>query len=84
MNVSLAPTWRHATARIVMLLVAVVVVACTMYAMNGAPSQGRRVRQNEIARFAPTATHGLGQFLGETGLVVLAAWIAQRGLRVRL
>ena len=84
MNVTLAPTWRHAIMRMAMLLLAVAVVAGAMYAINGAPSSRRRVRQNEIARFAPTVGHGLGQFIGETGLVVLAAWFARRALNVRL
>lgn len=84
MNVALAPSWRHATIRTLMLLVAVAAVAGAIYLNNGAPSARRIVRQNEIARFAPTLGHGLLQLMGETGLVVLAAWIARRGLKVRL
>jgi hypothetical protein len=84
MNVSLAPSWRHAIARSLLLIAAVIGVTGAMYVANGAPSAMRRVRQNEIARFSPTLAHGVGQLLGETGLVVLAAWIARRGLKVRL
>ena len=84
MNVSLAPSWRHAAARSLMLIAAAVGVAGAMYAANGEPSAIRRVRQNEIARFSPTLVHGVVQLLGETGLVLLATWIARRGLKVRL
>jgi hypothetical protein len=84
MNVSLAPTWRHAVMRILTLCVAVVVVSGAVYLVIGRPSPMRLVRQNEIARFAPTVLHGLVQFLGETGLVVLAAVIARRVLKISL
>jgi hypothetical protein len=84
MKVSLVPSWRHAAAHSLRLIAAVIGVAGAMYVANGAPSATRRVRQNEIARFSPTLVHGVVQLVGETGLVVLAAWIARRGLKVRL
>jgi len=84
MNLSLAPTWRHAAVRTLTLCVAVVVVAGAVYLVIGRPSPMRLVRQNEIARFAPAVGHGLVQFLGETGLVVLAAVIGRRVLKIRL
>jgi hypothetical protein len=83
-NLRLAPTWRHALARTSLLVGMVAVVSGAMYVATGAPSPKRRVRQDEIARFAPTLGHGLFQLFGETSLVVLAAWIARRGLKVRL
>jgi membrane protein implicated in regulation of membrane protease activity len=85
MNVSLAPTWRHAAVRSLMLCVALVLVAGVMYLMLGAPTAARIVRQNEIARFAPRGVvNALGEFMGQAGLVVLAAFIARRVVKVRL
>jgi hypothetical protein len=83
-NIRLAPSWRHAAARTVMIVVATALVFGLMYRHLGAPTLRRLVRQNEIARFAPTLGHGLLQLLGETSLVVFAAWVARRGLKVRL
>jgi hypothetical protein len=84
MNVRLAPSWRHAVARTMALTAATALVAAAMVLSNGAPTPQHLVRQNEIARFAPTLAHGLLQLLGETGLVVAAAWSARRVLNVRL
>lgn len=84
MTVTLAPTWRHAARRILVLLFVALLVSAAAWLVNGAPSPERRVRQNEIARFSPSLGHGLVQLLGETGLVVVGAWIARRWLRIRL
>lgn len=50
----------------------------------GPPTRAREYRQNEIARFAPTPGHGIGQLVGESGLLILVAYAGRRWLRVRL
>jgi hypothetical protein len=59
-------------------------VAWLAFLLVGAPSPARVYRQNEIAGFAPTAGHGLGQLLGEGLLLVLFAYAGRRWLRIRL
>jgi phosphoglycerate dehydrogenase-like enzyme len=84
MNIRLAPTRRKACARLLIVVLATAFVGAAMYLANGAPSLRRKVRQNEIARFAPTVGHGLFQLFGETLLVVGAAVVARRVVKVRL
>lgn len=84
MNVSLAPTWRAAGARTLMIAAALAVVAGGMYLIDGPPMSSRAVRQNEIARFAPSVGRGLTQLLGETALLALATGVARLGLKIRL
>ena len=83
MKPALADAWRVAVRTLLLLAVATL-VAGGMLAINGVPSPSRRVTQNEIARFAPSIPRGLVQLLGETALVVGAAWFARRVLKVRL
>ncbi|MGZ5662510.1 MAG: polysaccharide biosynthesis/export family protein, partial [Usitatibacter sp.] len=45
-NVSLAPSWRHAVIRMLMLFVAASAVGGAIWLNNGAPSPRRIVRQN--------------------------------------
>ena len=85
MNVPLAPTWRHAAVRSLLLCVALALVAGVMYLLLGAPSAVRATSQNEIARFAGRGVvNGVIDFAGQAGLVVLAAVIARRVVKVRL
>jgi hypothetical protein len=70
--------------RSVVLLGAAGVVGLGAYAVLGPPSSARRFMRDEIARFAPTAGHGLGQLAGEAMLVCLVAYVGRRWLRVRL
>jgi hypothetical protein len=80
----IAPSWRLAIARTAVFLSAAALVFGGMYLSDGAPAARRRVMQNEVARFTPSFGHGLVQLLGETGLVLLVALIARRGLKIRL
>jgi hypothetical protein len=48
----------------------------------GPPSRIREYHQNEIARFAPSVGHGVGQLLGETVLLMLVAYIGRKWLRL--
>jgi hypothetical protein len=84
MNVILAPTWRAAGARTLMLAMGLAVVAGGMYLIDGPPMSSRAVHQNEIARFTPAVGRGLTQFLGETALLVFATGVARLGLKIRL
>lgn len=59
-------------------------VAAAALLTLGPPSLARAYQQNEIARFAPTVGHGIGQFLGETFLLALVAYVGRRWLRIRL
>lgn len=70
--------------RSVVLLGAAGVVGLGAYAVLGPPSPARRFMRDEIARFAPTAGHGLGQLAGEAMLVCLVAYVGRRWLGVRL
>jgi len=71
-------------ARVVCLCVAAAVIAAVPYFLLGPPSPAREYRRNEIARFSPTAGHGIGQLAGEGLLLVGVAYVGRRWLRIRL
>lgn len=72
------------TFRVLLLAVASAVVCLGAWWQVGPPSLARVYRQDEIARFRPTAGHGVGQFVGEAFLLACVAFVARRWLRVRL
>jgi hypothetical protein len=70
--------------RVGVLVLAIAIIALALYGIVGKPSLARLYNQNEIGRFQPTFGHGIGQFLGETFLVAIVAFIARKWLGVRL
>jgi len=70
--------------RIGILFLATGLVSFALYLIVGQPSLSRLHNQNEIARFRPSLDHGIVQFLGETLLLVIVAFIARKWLRIRL
>lgn len=70
--------------RTALVLLVAAAVAGIAFLRLGPPTLAREYRQNEIARFAPTLGHGIGQLVGETFLMVLVAYAGRRWLGVRL
>ena len=70
--------------RTILIGVAVLMIVVPLRTMMGPARLDRLYRQDEVARFHPTGGHGLGQLAGETGLVMLFAWVSRRWMRVRL
>jgi len=70
--------------RICILIAATGLIAIVLYSIIGKPSLTRLYNHNEIARFHPSFDHGIVQFLGETFLLVVVAFIARKWLRIRL
>ena len=70
--------------RTILIGVAVLMIVVPLRTMMGPARLDRLYRQDEVARFRPGVGHGLGQLAGETGLVVLFAWLSRRWMRVRL
>ena len=70
--------------RTLAILAAAAAVGVTIYVWLGPPSLARLYGQDEIARFAGSHGRGVGQFLGEAGLLALFAYAGRRWLRVRL
>jgi len=70
--------------RTILIGVAVLVIVVPLRTMMGPARLNRLYRQDEVARFRPGIGHGLGQLAGETGLVLLFAWVGRRWMRVRL
>ena len=66
------------------VLLAAASVCVSAFFLIGRPSAQRVYHQNEIARFTPTAGHGIGQLVGEASLLCLVAFIGRRWLRVRM
>ena len=66
------------------LLCAMGIVALALYMIIGDPSLKRLNNQNEIARFTPTLGAGVRQFVGETLIIALYAFVARKWLRVKL
>jgi len=66
------------------LILATGFVSLVLYSLIGKPSLTRVYNQNEIARFNPDLGHGIVQFLGETLLLAIVAFIARKWLRIRL
>jgi Domain of unknown function (DUF4405) len=66
------------------LILAAGLVSLVLYSIIGKPSLTRVYNQNEIARFNPDLGHGIVQFLGETLLLAIVAFIARKWLRIRL
>ena len=70
--------------RTVMILLALAAVALLCWLLLGPPRLERLYARDEIARFRPTAGHGIGQLLGEASLLALVAYAARRWFKVRL
>ena len=70
--------------RIGILVLATGIISIMLYGIIGKPSLARLYNQNEIARFYPSFRYGIIQFLGETFLLVIVAFIARKWLRIRL
>jgi len=70
--------------RLILIGIATLVIAVPLRVAMGPARLDRVYHQDEIARFHPTAAHGLGQLAGETFLVVLCAWAGRRWMRVKL
>ena len=70
--------------RICILTLAAAIVAIVLYSILGQSSPKRLYTQDEIARFKPTLGHGVGQFLGETFLIAIYAFVARKWLRIKL
>lgn len=80
----LSPDWASGLRRILVLLFAAGCVGGLAFAALGKPSPERIYIQDEIARFGPTAGHGLGQLAGESFLLALVVYVGYRWLRMRL
>lgn len=72
------------TGRTFLIAAAAGGIAAVLRIAMGPARLSRVYHQDEILRFHPTVGHGLGQFVGETFLVVCCAWIARRWMRVKL
>jgi hypothetical protein len=70
--------------RIGILVLVTSLVALLLYFIIGEPSPARLYTQNEVSRFDPTFSHGIGQLSGETFMIFLVAFIARKWLRIRL
>jgi hypothetical protein len=79
-----APSVTHLLARSTLIAAAVAAVALGVLALLGPPTPARLYSQDEVARFTPSLGHGLGQLLGESLLLCLAAYVGRRWLRVRM
>ncbi len=79
-----APTAGRTLRWIGLVVVAAGVIAAGALALLGWPSLTRVYVQDEIARFAPAAGHGLGQFSGEAFLVAVVSYVGRRWLGIRL
>jgi len=71
-------------ARAIVIILAAGAVAGVVYLLVGAPEAAREYRQDEVARFAPTLAHGLGQLAGEAFLLALVVYASRRWCKVRL
>jgi len=60
------------------------IVSFALYGILGRPSVDRLYDHDEVARFKPTLGHGIIQFLGETFLIAMCAFIARKWLRIKL
>ena len=60
------------------------IVSFALYGILGRPSLDRLYDHDEVARFKPTLGHGIIQFLGETFLIAMCAFIARKWLRIKL
>jgi hypothetical protein len=78
-----SPTLRS-LGRAFAIVLAGLVVALLALLWLGPPTSERLYGRNELARFAPTWGHGLGQLVGETLITILVVYAARRWLRVRL
>ncbi len=83
MSIRVAPSWREAALRTAIILVCVLAVATTTYALEGAPQHTRELHLNEVAGYA-AHLRGLQQLVPQLIALVLLAWVARRVLRVRL
>ena len=79
-----SPNVTRMIVRICILIAAAGIVASVLYGLLGPPSLKRLYVQNEIARFKPRLGHGLGQFIGETFLIAIYAFVARKWLRIKL
>jgi len=83
-NGAFSPNIMTILVRIGILILATGLVSLVWYSIIGKPSLTRLHNQNEIARFSPSLGHGTVQFLGETFLLVIVAFIGRKWLRIRL
>jgi hypothetical protein len=81
---SVARAVARAVGRVACLCAAAGVIAILPYLWLGRPSISREYRQDEIARFSPTAGHGIVQLVGETLLLTGVVYVGRRWLRIRL
>lgn len=79
-----APNVFKGLSRVSIVIMVTLSEAVVIYLLLGPPTPERLYAQDEIARFAPTVGHGIGQFAGETFLVALVAYVGNRWLKVRL
>ena len=72
-------------SRIAWITLSTSAIAGAVFLWLGPPAAAREYHvKSEIARFVPTAGHGLLQLGGETLLLILVAYGARRWLGVRL
>jgi len=83
-NRTLTPKLTTMVFRICILILATALVAAVLCSILGLPSLNRLYVQDEIGRFKPTLEHGIIQFLGETFLIAIYAFIARSWLRIKL
>ena len=83
-RVRTAVAFPHAIRRSALIVVAATVIGAGAWGLIGAPDVAREYRQNEFARFRPTAMHGIGQFAGMTLLICGFAYVGRRFLKIRL
>jgi hypothetical protein len=83
-HIHLAPNSFSIIYRSFIILIFVGAVAYAIYNVLGPPTIERVYVQDEIARFAPTAGHGLGQCAGETFLIAVCTYVAKRWLKVTI
>jgi hypothetical protein len=84
MNVRLAPSWRAAAVRSLLLLGTVILIAAMIYLIDGAPTIVRKSRFDELVLFAPSLGRGLSELVTETFVLIGVTWLCRDGLKVRL
>jgi hypothetical protein len=67
-----------------LVLLASAIIAGVPLAVLGRPTEARLHPGNEVLRFSPSLPRGMAQFLGESCLVAIVAYLGRRWLRVRL
>ena len=67
-----------------LIVTASAIIAAMLLVILGRPTEARLHVGDEVARFSPNLLRGAVQFLGESCLVAIVAYIGRRWLRVRL